>query len=401
MRVPWVRPREVRFRDDTHPTRLNGVTQFSTESFRSEFDKQAGLIGRFNLGVFGKTGVGKSTLINAVFGEEVAATGVGAPITKESHLYAGVRGTLGLIDTRGVEIGRDDRALVKEVRAFVAGQRKLPLAEQMHAAWYCVRALDRRFEDAEADLITTLHDLDVPVMMVFTQVPFRDGVYHPDAVALARHVESLQLPIVAGRPFMTYALRDQFTGQPAHGLMELLNATFLVVPDAVRTALAAAQRIDLDAKARAAHAHIATTVAGAAASAAVPIPFSSAALLVPLQLGMMARIAHLYNVGFDKAVLLAVASTSLATATGRQAATSLLKLIPGAGAIVGGVINASVASAFTLAMGESWLAVCQKVSAGQLPEVGGVLDSDAVKRVFDEEFRKRVPRIRRQADAKA
>ena len=373
------------------------MTQFFTESFRSEFDKQASHIGRFNLGVFGKTGVGKSTLINAIFGEEVAATGVGAPITKESHLYAGVHGTLGLIDTRGVEIGRDDRTLVKEIRAFVTGQRKLPLSEQMHAAWYCVRALDRRFEDAEADLIRTLDDLDVPVMMVFTQVPFRDGVYHPDAVALARHVESLRLPIVTGRPFMTYALRDQFTGQPSHGLIELLNATFLVVPDAVHLALAAAQRIDLDAKARAAHTHIAGTVAAAAAAAAVPIPFSSAAMLVPLQLGMMARIAHLYNVGFDKAVLLAVASTSLATATGRQAATSLLKLIPGAGAIVGGVINASVASGFTLAMGESWLAVCQKVSSGQLGNLGEVLDSDAVKKIFDEEFRKRVPRIRKES----
>ena len=30
-------------------------------------------IGRFNLAIFGKTGVGKSTLVNAIFGTEIAA----------------------------------------------------------------------------------------------------------------------------------------------------------------------------------------------------------------------------------------------------------------------------------------------------------------------------------------
>lgn len=372
------------------------MTQFFTESFRSEFDKQASMLGRFNLGVFGKTGVGKSTLINAVFGEEVAATGIGEPITKDSHLYVGVRGTLGLIDTRGIEIGRDDRVLVKEIKAFVANQRKLPLTEQMHAAWYCVRALDRRFEDAEAEVISALTGLDVPVMVVFTQVPVKDGAVHPDAAALARYVTSLQLPIVGGQLFMTYAMRDSFTGQPAYGLMELLQATFLVVPAAVHGALAAAQKIDLDAKARQANRSIGASVAAAATAAAVPIPFSSAAVLVPIQLAMMARIAHLYNVPFDRAALLAVASTSIATTAGRSAVTGLLQLVPGAGTVAGGAINASVASGFTLAMGQAWLAVCQRIASGQLGRLGEALDSEAVKRVFEDEFRKRAPRVRKE-----
>ena len=37
-----------------------------------EYEKQNAALGRFNLAIFGKTGVGKSTLINAIFGEEVA-----------------------------------------------------------------------------------------------------------------------------------------------------------------------------------------------------------------------------------------------------------------------------------------------------------------------------------------
>lgn len=375
------------------------MTQWFTDAFRAEFDKQAAQIGRFNLAIFGKTGVGKSTLINAIFGEPVAATGIGDPVTLDSHLYLDTRGTLGLVDTRGLEIGRDDGELIKEVTKYLKGLRSKPLNEQVHVAWYCVRGMDRRFEEVEATFIRTLHDNGIPVLLVFTQVPMRDGQYHPDAVELARQIEAKQLPIVGGRPFMTYAMRDQFTGQPPYGLMDVLQATFHVVPEAIHGALAAAQTIDLEAKHKAAQRHINATVAGAAGAAAVPIPFSSAALLVPMQLAMMGRIAHLYQVPFDRAALLAAASTGVATTLGRTAAANLLKFIPGAGSIAGGVINASVASGFTLAMGQAWLTVCQRASAGKLPtNVEGVVDSAAVKHLFEEEFRKRMPNIRQKQD---
>ena len=370
-----------------------------TDQFRAEFDRQAAAIGRFNLAIFGKTGTGKSTLVNAIFGTEVAKTGIGEPVTHGSHVYVDNRGTLGLVDTQGIEIGRDDGELIKEITKVVRDMRKKPMSEQIHCAWYCVRGMDRRFEPAEADFIKALAGLDIPVVLVMTQVPMRDGQLHPDAIALARHIESLKLPIVDGRPYFTYAMRDPFTGQPPYGLSEVLQATFRVVPEAVHQALASAQRIDLDAKARAAHTFIGACVTGAAAAAATPIPFSSAVVLVPIQLAMMARIAHLYNVPFDRASIAAIASTAVATTAGRAAFTSLIKLVPGAGSVVGGVISASVASGFTLAMGQAWLVVCQRASAGSLPNgVDGVIDNEAVRVLFENEFKKRVPGMRHQAD---
>ena len=375
--------------------RLAGVTQWFTESFRAEFAKQAEQLGRINIAVFGKTGVGKSTLVNAIFGEPVAVTGIGAPVTMGSHLYLDKRGSLGVIDTRGLEIGRDDDQILKELTKAVKESRGKPLAEQIHVAWYCIRGMDRRFEDFEERFVRTLDELGLPVLVVLTQVPMRDGLYHPDAVELARQIEARQLPIVGGRPFMTYAMRDQFTGQPPYGLMELLGATFQIAPEAVRGALTAAQTIDAELKAAQSQKAIAAAVTAAAAAAAVPIPFSSAAVLVPIQLSMMARIAHLHGLGLDKSALLAVASTSVATSAGRAAASSLLKFIPGAGTLVGGVVNASVASSFTLAMGQAWVAVCQRAFKGTLPTLGGKLDAEAVTRLFEDELAKRMPKLRR------
>ncbi|WP_229119512.1 DUF697 domain-containing protein [Enemella evansiae] len=173
-----------------------------------------------------------------------------------------------------------------------------------------------------------------------------------------------------------------------------MQATFQVAPEAVHSALAASQQVDLGAKAREARKAITTAAAGSAAAAASPIPFSDAAMLVPIQLGMMARIAQIYQLKFERAAMLAVASTSAATVGGRAAFTNLLKLIPGAGTLAGGAISAGVASTFTFAMGQAWLAVCQQLIAGRLKGLDGVIDAEAVQDLFNAEFRKRVPGIR-------
>ncbi|MFT4109243.1 GTPase family protein [Propionicimonas sp.] len=373
------------------------MTQWFTESFRTEYAKQEAELGRVNIAVFGKTGVGKSTLVNAIFGEPVAATGIGAPVTNGSHLYLDKRGSLGVIDTRGLELGRDDGQIISELTKAVKESRGKPIDEQIHVAWYCVRGMDRRFEDFEERFVRTLADLGLPVVLVLTQVPMRDGQYHPDAVELARQLTARNLPIVDGHPFMTYAMRDQFTGQPPYGLVEVLGATFRVAPEAVQAALVAAQEIDVRLKASQSNKAVAAAVTAAAAAAAVPIPFSSAAILVPIQLSMMARIAQLHGLGLDKSALLAIASTSVATSAGRAAAAGLLKFIPGAGSVVGGVINASVASSLTLAMGQAWLVVCQRAFNKTLPVLDGRVDTAAVTKLFESEMAKRMPRIRHKS----
>lgn len=360
------------------------------DSFRSEYEAQSEATGRFNLAVFGKTGVGKSTLVNAIFGEDVAKVGIGEPVTHGSHLYLDKVGSLGIVDTQGLEIGTDDKKIIDELQKMINRTRKMPLSEQVHVAWYCVRGMDRRFEDTEAEFVRALDELGLPVIIVMTQVPRNEMGFHPDAVALAELVRQRQLPVVPGSPFFTYAKADTFTGQRAYGLREVLDATFRVAPEGVHGALVAAQDIDLSRKASEAQKVIAAAASSAAASAAVPVPFSDAVMLVPIQLGMMAKIAQLYKIKFDRAALMAIASTTAATQAGRATFTGLLKLVPGAGSVAGGLIGAGVASTYTYAMGQAWLVVCQRAATGSFGRVGGVLDTDAVREAFTEEFRNRL-----------
>ena len=373
---------------------MAGGTDWFKESFRHEYDQQAAARGRFNLAIFGKTGVGKSTLINAVFGEEVARTGIGEPVTRGSHLYVDKIGHLGIVDTQGLEVGKDNKEILAELTKAMNQMRRLPLSEQLHVAWFCVRGMDRRFEEAEADFIRRLDEIGLEVVLVLTQVPVRDGQYHPDAVQLAESIAARRLPLAGGRPFLVNARADSFSGQPAHGLQEVLDATFRAAPEGVHGALIAAQAIDHARKAKEAQGYIAAAATAAAAAAFVPIPLSDAATLVPIQMGMMAKIAQVHKITFDRAALMAIASTSVATSAGRATFSSLLKLVPGAGAVAGGMLSAGVASSFTYAMGQAWLVVCQRAAKGSFRGVGQAFDNEAVREAFLDEFKSRL-KIRR------
>jgi uncharacterized protein (DUF697 family)/GTPase SAR1 family protein len=367
------------------------VPEWSQEAFEAAFAEAEVAIGRFNLAVFGKTGVGKSTLVNAIFGEAVAATGIGRPVTHGSHLYVHRTGKLGIYDTQGLEVGRDTDRIVEEMQRFIEHSRSMPFPEQVHVAWYCVRATDRRFEETEAVFVRKLAELDLPVVLVMTQVPGRrDGTgtlyLAPDAVELARQIEAMGLPVHAGRPVLVNAIADEFTGVEQHGLLDLLDASFRLAPVEATEALVAAQKIDPVRKAEAAEKAVSAAAAAATAAGFTPIPFADAAVLVPIQISMMAKIATVYDIPMQRATVASLAATTVTTQAGRAAATGLLKLVPGVGTLAGGAITGGVAGTITYAVGQAWHRVCIGMAEGKYQTVSGTLDSKLVQKVFAEEF---------------
>jgi len=330
--------------------------------------------GRINLAVFGKTGVGKSTLINAFFGRDVAATGIGHPVTGVEHMYTFDDGSLGLLDTRGVEIGADNTTILAELRRIVADNWRQPVSERLHAIWYCVRATDARFEASENSFIRECANLGIPVIVVLLQVHSRiersetgQGTRRIDPAAseLAKYIDSLRLPI-GGTPVLVMAKPDEFGGWPVFGLPELLERTLAVIPESARRALIGEQQVDFKAKAKSAKKVIASAVTAAAATGATPIPFADAAVLVPIQVAMMLGISKAYGVRLDKAAASAMVATGLATTTGKNVVSGILKVVPGAGTVVGGAISAAVAGTITTAMGTAWMRLCEMDLKGEI-----------------------------------
>ena len=350
-------------------------------------------LGRFNLAVFGKTGAGKSTLVNAIFGQRVAATGTGRPVTTGLQYYAHPEGILGLYDSAGFETGEAGDVVLDRLDEIVRESRSKPIAERIHAAWYTVRWSDRRFESRQGDFVRRLSDLGLPVVMVLTQVPMNAaGRLHPDAVELAAYIEGLGLPLrPTTRAYLTNALEDPFHATPVHGLQALLDATFETAPEAALLALTAAQQIDLERKRQAATRIVRTSAGAAVATGATPIPFSDAAILIPLQVTMLARVTATFGLEMPNSQLAGLVGSLTvatgATTAGRWLVSSLLRVVPG-GQLPAMAISGSVAGALTSAMGMAWIAVCER-----LLESGTTsLQADALREVFREEFLSRLRR---------
>lgn len=76
------------------------------EKVLSMYQKEIKEMKHFNIVIAGKTGVGKSTLVNAIFREDVAETGMGSPVSKGIRCYTKEEIPMRLYDTEGLELSR-------------------------------------------------------------------------------------------------------------------------------------------------------------------------------------------------------------------------------------------------------------------------------------------------------
>ena len=131
------------------------------------------------------------------------------------------------------------------------------------------------------------------------------------------------------------------------------------LPDELLDTLQNVQIANLAEKRKRAHAAVATATLAAAGEGAAPIPFADAALLIPTQLSMVATITAIFGLDVNMSILTAFLTSTLgtggATLLGRTVVSNLVKLIPGAGTVVGAAISAGTAGTITAALGEAYI----------------------------------------------
>ena len=304
-------------------------------------------IGQVNIIIAGKTGVGKSTLVNAVFKGNLAETGVGKPVTQTMKEYSKEGEPVHIFDTKGFELG-NALTIREELKSEIEKRKKLgDMKKQIHLAWFCISNDGKRVEKAEIEFINDLAK-EIPVVVVLTKTLDTSLEFYNIVKDECR--EATNVIRVLAQPYET-----PIGTIPAMGLEELIDHTYEIVPDIAKAALAASQKVNESITKKAVDKIIAVAASSAAAIGATPIPFSDAVLLAPVQIGMIASICKVMKVDADRAflttIIISAAGVLGATITGRTVVRGLIKCIPGAGTVIGGSISAVTASLLTTGMG--------------------------------------------------
>ena len=339
-------------------------------------------IGTVNVLIAGRTGVGKSTLINEIFQGRLAATGQGKPVTKETRRFTKKGIPLAIYDTRGLEL-KEYRQNIATLAELVGKKAKETDAyEHIHVAWVCVSEDGRRVEEAEIELHRRLAEF-MPVLGVITKARSDEG-FRAEVQRLLPEAKN----VVRVRA-LKERLDDGHVLEPV-GLCDLVKATEEVIPDGVQRAFAAAQKASIELKKKAAHKVVGAAAVTAAGAGATPIPFADALILVPIQIGMLAGISATFGIEVSRAFLstlvAAIAGTTGATFLGRAVVSNLLKFVPGVGSVAGGAIAATTAAGLTTALGELYIAVLAKLftaSEGEAPS------PEAIAQEFKDRLAKR------------
>lgn len=325
-----------------------------------------------NVIVAGKTGVGKSTLINSVFKEKLAETGMGKPVTTHMRKLTKKGVPLAIYDTRGFELGKEVQAEVKKevLDTISLGLATKDINKAIHCIWYCINTASNRVEPEEIEWLKELSQANqitqVPIIIVLTQSFSKKKANELRAMLLSENLDVVQvIPVLAE----DYEIDEDYVAK-SYGLDVLIKVMGEALPEELMDTLQHVQIASLEEKKRRAQAAIVAATTAAIGEGAAPIPFSDCALLIPTQLGMIASITVIFGFDVNKSIITALISSTIGaggtTVLGKTIVSNLLKFIPGAGTVAGGAISAGTAGVLTAALGEAYIGIMELVFKGEM-----------------------------------
>jgi len=240
----------------------------------------------------------------------------------------------------------------------------------IHCIWYCINTASNRVEPEEIEWIKELSKenqlTQVPIIVVLTQSFSKNNANLLRKTLLEENLDVIQIvPVLA----KDYEIDDEYTAK-SYGLDVLIRVMGEALSDDLMDTLQNVQIVSLSEKKRRAQAAVATATVVAASEGAAPIPFSDCALLIPTQLAMIASITVIFGFDVNKSILTAFLSSTIgaggATLLGKTVVSNLIKLIPGAGSVVGGAISSGTAGVITAALGEAYIGIMELVFKGEM-----------------------------------
>lgn len=341
-----------------------------------------------NVLVIGNSGVGKSTLINSVLGDDAAETGSGiAGTTTELKFFTNDMVPFRLIDTVGFEPSPyKARKAINAVKKWSKNAGKEGNEDNIiNVIWFCVDGTTRKL------FTKTLEDLSratsmwksVPLIVVITksysELERKDNTEMVKMAFAAQKRNKMNLreiiPVVAS----TYPINDTAFAPP-YGITELIDATNTLMPEGIKAGEKDLFSFKLNRKRALAHSIVGACTVAAVTVGAIPIPLADTLILTPVEIGEINALAHIYGINEDEEskkmfkAMVEIGTVGMAA----KAAISALKAIPGIN-LAASVVNAIIAGSIVAAIGEGSIYVFEKLYLGEK----SVTDIEWIKKVME------------------
>ncbi|MUU65964.1 GTPase [Helicobacter pylori] len=347
---------------------------------------------KMNILLMGATGSGKSSLINALFGEEIAKAGIGEPVTQHIEKYIDEQKGLILWDTQGIEAADYHDTMQSIKKEMEDSFKTLSEKEAVDVAYLCVKETSSRVQERERELLSFAKNWNIPTIVVFTNTQAEAGdAFVQETKGIIDEEWGFKGFVRAYVRVNSVAFSFRGLKVPVEGLEELVDETKKYLSDAIKNHFLRVQKVKIQERKQAMIAkskkiiHVASGLAGTAEAS--PIPFSDMPLIAGVQKRMIHEMNDAFEVSLGKSAtptfITEISSIIALAHVERTLVNGFLKFIP----VVGSVAGGATAAVITEGIGFAYLKVLEKCFNDETGEVNLPDEVGMITSLFEENYR--------------
>ncbi|WP_297204492.1 GTPase [uncultured Brachyspira sp.] len=178
-----------------------GVEEYKKAVFRAFKRNNTENYIELNLLVLGQTGVGKSSLLNALVGKKIEETGIGKPCTPEGifpHEETIDGKDVVIYDSWGLEVGKSDKwyNMIKEELKYRSVDKDMK--DWYHSVTYCIQAGGAKIQDFDINIIKQFLEDKYNVIVALTKADQLSEEKEKEFIEIIKNETGVETVIAVG-----------------------------------------------------------------------------------------------------------------------------------------------------------------------------------------------------------